>query len=131
MLLTSLSDNASVTLPDDLLWIDEHSWTPPVATVSYLLTGALLVESSFRQAGRPITLVGTSDMGWITRKVVNTLYDWASKPQKNLDLNLFDGRDFTVTFRHNEAPLEVEPILGFPSKTDRDFYRTTIRLCIV
>lgn len=58
MELKNLNDGAVIRLPDDLLWVDEHAWTPGVASVSYLLTGALLVESAIRQAGRPITLVG-------------------------------------------------------------------------
>jgi hypothetical protein len=57
MQLKNLADNAVLVLPDDLLWTDEHAWTPAVAAVSYLLTGALLVESAARQAGRPITFV--------------------------------------------------------------------------
>lgn len=44
MQLKNLSANTSVTLPDDLLWADEHAWTPAVAAVSYLLTGALLTQ---------------------------------------------------------------------------------------
>lgn len=51
MELKSLSDGAVIRLPDYLLWVDEHAWTPGVASVSYLLTGALLVESAIRQAG--------------------------------------------------------------------------------
>ncbi|UZF25224.1 hypothetical protein LGV80_01265 [Ralstonia pseudosolanacearum] len=46
MQLKNLADSAILALPDDLLWTDEHAWTPAVAAVSYLLTGALLVESA-------------------------------------------------------------------------------------
>ena len=46
MQLKNLADQAVLALPDDLLWSDEHAWTPVVASVSYLLTGALLVESA-------------------------------------------------------------------------------------
>ncbi|MGD7412717.1 hypothetical protein ACQCRK_26175, partial [Ralstonia pseudosolanacearum] len=77
MQLKNLADSAVLALPDDLLWTDEHAWTPAVAAVSYLLTGALLVESAARQKGRPITLVGAADMAWVTRATVNTLYAWA------------------------------------------------------
>ncbi|WP_247709250.1 hypothetical protein [Ralstonia solanacearum] len=59
-----------LALPDDLLWTDEHAWTPAVAAVSYLLTGAHLVESAARQKGRPITLVGAADMAWVSRASV-------------------------------------------------------------
>jgi hypothetical protein len=49
MQLKNLVDGVVLTLPDDLLWSDEHAWTPAVAAVSYLLTGALLVESAAPQ----------------------------------------------------------------------------------
>jgi hypothetical protein len=64
MQLKNLATEVVLPLPDDLLWADEHAWSPVVATVSYLLTGALLVQSATRQAGRPITLVGPPDMAW-------------------------------------------------------------------
>ena len=62
MLLKNLADGATLTLPDDLLWSDEYAWTPTVASTSYLITGALLIQWATRQAGRPITLVGLPDM---------------------------------------------------------------------
>ena len=42
MELRQLSSGQTLTLPDDLLWADEHAWTPAVASTTYLITGALL-----------------------------------------------------------------------------------------
>ncbi|AUS41004.1 hypothetical protein CYD94_06210 [Ralstonia solanacearum] len=128
MQLKNLADSAILALPDDLLWTDEHAWTPAVAAVSYLLTGALLVESAARQKGRPITLVGAADMAWVTRATVNTLYAWAANPGSRFELTLTDGRAFTVAFRHQETAIEAEPVMGFPARRDADFYRLTLRL---
>jgi hypothetical protein len=128
MQLRNLADGAVLHLPDDLLWADEHAWTPAVAAVSYLLTGALLVESATRQKGRPITLQAEPDMGWVTRAMLNTLYDWAAQAGRQFDLTLTDGRVLTVAFRHHETPIEAEPVLGFPARHDSDFYRLTLRL---
>lgn len=128
MQLKNLSANTSVTLPDDLLWADEHAWTPAVAAVSYLLTGALLIESAARQAGRPITLVGRDDMAWVTRALVNTLYSWAAVPNRRFELTFADGRSFSVAFRHAETAIDAEPVLGFPARNDSAFYRLTLRL---
>ena len=58
MQLKNLATGVALPLPDDLLWADEHAWSPAVASTSYLITGALLIQSATRQAGRPITLVG-------------------------------------------------------------------------
>lgn len=131
MLLTSLSDNVSLTLPDDLLWIDEHSWTPPVATVSYLLTGALLVESAVRQAGRPITLIGNDDMGWVTQNSLDKLYYWTTEPHRKFKLLFLDGRAFNIAYRHNEPSIESKPILGFPTRSDSDFHQITLRFLTI
>ena len=132
MLLTNLSDGVSLSLPDDLLWSDEHSWSPAVASVSYLITGALLVQSALRQGGRPITLVGAVDMAWVTRATVEQLRSWASVPLGASDgrftLTFSDGRVFTVAFRHAEVAIESEPVKGIPARLDTDFYRITLRL---
>lgn len=131
MYLKNLATGVALPLPDDLLWADEHAWSPAVASVSYLLTGALLVQSATRQAGRPITLVGPSDMAWVTRATVATLHTWAAAPlaaaSGRFELTLRDARTFTVAFRHAETAIEAEPVLGIPARADTDFYRLTLR----
>lgn len=128
MKLRNPADGAELTLPDDLLWSDEHAWTPAVAAVSYLLTGALLVESATRQKGRPITLQGQADMAWVTRATVNTLYAWAADPKTRFELTLRDARRITVAFRHQDGAMSAEPVSGFPAWQDADRYRVTLRL---
>ncbi len=128
MHLKNLADSAILALPDDLLWVDEHAWTPAVAAVSYLLTGALLIETAARQKGRPLTLASGVDMAWVKRGTVNTLQAWAAQPARQFELTLPDGRVFTVVFRHHEIALEAEPVMGFPARSDTDFFRLTLRL---
>lgn len=135
MQLKNLSEGVALALPDDLLWSDEHAWTPAVSSVSYLLNGALLVQSAVRQTGRPITLVGAPDMAWVTRAAVTTLQAWAAAPLAStpnntgrFELTLADARVFTVAFRHFETAVEAEPVTGFPARADSDFYRLTLRL---
>ncbi|MBL0143859.1 MAG: hypothetical protein IPP91_17585 [Betaproteobacteria bacterium] len=132
MQLKNLTDGVVLALPDDLLWADEHAWSPVVANVSYLLTGALLVQAATRQAGRPITLVGAADMGWVTRAAVETLYGWVAAPlavdSGRFELTLTDARVFTTAFRFGDTAIEAEPVLGFPARLDTDFYRLTLRL---
>ena len=131
MQLKNLSNEVALLLPDDLLWSDEHAWSPAVAATSYLITGALLIQSATRQAGRPITLVGAPDMAWVTRATVEQLRAWSAIPVGNnagsFVLSLNDGRAFTVAFRHTETAIEAEPVLGIPARADTDFYRLTLR----
>jgi len=132
MELKNLFSGDTLVLPDDLLWSDGHSWSPVVSSVSYLITGSLLVQSATRQAGRAITLVGAADMAWVTRSVVNVLRDWAALPldavSGRFELTLFDARVFTVAFRHADGAIEAEPVTGFPARSDADFYRVTLKL---
>lgn len=132
MQLKNLATGVALPLPDDLLWSDEHAWSPVVANVSYLITGALLIQSATRQAGRPITLVGAPDMAWVTRAVVEQLHAWAAIPvgvsTGRFELTFADGRAFTVIFRHAETAIESEPVLGIPARADTDYYRITLRL---
>ena len=132
MQLQNLETGDTLVLPDDLLWLDEHSWSPTVASVSYLITGALMVQTATRQAGRPVTLTGAVDMGWVARTTVLTLQAWAAIPLSaqtgRFELTLADARTFTVAFRHADTALEAEPITGFPARHDTDFYRITLRL---
>jgi len=90
------------------------------------------VQSATRQAGRAITLVGAADMAWVTRSVVNVLRDWAALPldavSGRFELTLTDARVFTVAFRHADGALEAEPVTGFPTRSDFDFYRISLKL---
>ena len=132
MELKNLFSGATLALPDDLLWSDEHTWSPVVSSVSYLITGAILVQSATRQAGRDITLVGAADMAWVARSVVNLLRDWVALPLDSVtgrfELTLMDGRMFSVAFRHADGAMEAEPVTGFPARNDNDFYRITLKL---
>ncbi len=132
MQLKNLTNGGILRLPDDLLWSDEHAWTPAVASVSYLITGALMVHSATRQAGRPLTLVGAADMAWVTRAELATLYGWAAVPLGEMngrfELSLLDGRVFVVAFRHADTAIDAEPVMGFPARHPTDFYRLTLRL---
>lgn len=131
MQLKNLSTEAALVLPDDLLWTDEHSWSPTVASTSYLITGALLVQTATRQAGRHITLVGAPDMAWVTRATVEQLRQWTALALTDTSgrflLTFSDSRALTVAFRHSDTALEAEPVLGIPARADSDFYRLTLR----
>jgi hypothetical protein len=111
-----------------LLWIDEHLWTPAITSVSYLLTGALLIESATRQSGRPITLQAPDDMGWVTRALVDQLYALAAEPDRTFELRLVNGRSFSVMFRHQDQALEAAPVLGFGGLAPESRWRVVIRL---
>lgn len=134
MKLYPLNDPATfVTLSNDLIWDDEFGWTPLVSTMEYSVTGALVIDQSMRQAGRPITLTpAQEDMAWTSRSVLKQLYEWAKIPLLELVLELQypnDTRQFTVSFRPGESEvLTHKPVKGFPGMNDEDQYLVSIKL---
>lgn len=69
-------DTITMPLPDDLDWPDEMDWAATVYAQSWTLTGAMIVRTSTRQAGRPITLSGSDTSGWVPRSTCDQLAAW-------------------------------------------------------
>lgn len=132
MKITAVAGGQEITLPNDLLWEDEFSWIPPVAKETYSLTGALIIETASRKAGRPITLRAPDDsMAWVTRAQLELLRTMSSIPEKKFYLRLeypSDTRQFLVMFKQAGNPVEARPVRGFPGHDTGDFFLATIRL---
>ena len=56
----------TVPLNPDLFWADENNWHPVEQTSERTITGALVVQSATRVAGRPITLQPEDDSSGAT-----------------------------------------------------------------
>lgn len=124
----TLSDGAvSVELPDDLLWIDEHAWTPVEQTVSTSITGAAIVDIGTRVNGRPITLEGDADHAWMRYDVVAQLKAWAAVAGKQLTLTI-RATSFDVIFRHQDRPaVDVQPIIDYAEPAAQDSFFGTLK----
>lgn len=116
-----------VELPNSVVWIDEFDWTPTQQSKSYTLTGALVLETAVKQEGRPITLQGRQDSGWVKRGGIEALY---AKLPDNTDMTLtyHDNRTFTVRFDHEAKPIDSQPVQDFPVPQDKHFYTLILRL---
>lgn len=123
------SGATTVTLPDALNWVDEYTWSPVEQTKTYTTTGALLIEESVKQAGRPITLEGSEDRTWCTRALVDQLHAWAATPGIVLALTI-RGTARDVTFDHEKGALQGLPVIFYAdgSIDATDFYVPTLRL---
>ena len=53
-----------ITLPDDLLWINEFDWNPVTQSTERSLTGALLVQEEPFTHGRSISLAMARRVGY-------------------------------------------------------------------
>jgi len=124
----------SLTFPGDLEWTDEYRWTPVGQQVARSLTGALIIQASAMQAGRPITLEAKGDGHvWLRRADVDAARGLLAVPGAVLALTLVDGRQFNVTGRHHDGiPFEADQV-SFVATADtalRDTlpYTLTLRL---
>lgn len=87
-----------IAIPRTLIWVDEFDWAAPLRAHEYSITGALVVDVARRLNGRPITLAGEADHGWILRSALSTLYDLVDNTTGPIDLTLADGRTYSVHF---------------------------------
>lgn len=117
----------SVSLPNDMTWTDEFDWPTVIRSTEYSLSGALIVDSGQRQAGRPITLAGAADGGWVSRATVEALRVAACALPGAYVLQLADGRSFNVIFAP-EDPIAAEPVVTFSDPGADTWYVATVKL---
>jgi hypothetical protein len=113
-----------VELPDDLAWPDRYDWQPVTVNTQYSLTGALLVESSTKLAGRPITLQSADNRSWVTRAVVESVKDLQAVAGQTYSLSVRD-EDYTVII----VEVIAEPLWDLSD--DSDYCVITIKLITV
>lgn len=107
---TPTAQLAGIALPPGMIWADEFDWTAPLRAVEYSLTGALVIDSARRSAGRPITLQGEADHGWMRRSALAQLWQLADAgAAAPMALVLADGRQYSVHFAAGE-PLSAKPL---------------------
>jgi hypothetical protein len=128
MSITLAVGSTTLTLSDDLTWNDENKWAPVEQTAQRSVTGALIVSTTARQAGRPITLQSGDDAGWISYSAISQLRNWAASPGLVMVLTL-RGAPRNVIFRHHDGnALEADPVVQYRDVQSSDWYRMTLRL---
>lgn len=127
--MISLADaTTTLTLDPDLFWSDEDNWHPVAQNVERTITGALDIQVTAMQKGRPITLEPEDDSSaWMTSAVVQQLRNWAAVPGQQLILTL-RGVSHTVIFRHQDGGFESKPVIHYRDRVPGDWYLCVIRL---
>lgn len=120
----------TLTLPTDLIWVDEFDWTPVQQTQTYSITGALIIERGTKLAGQSITLAGDNTSGLISRADL-ILLKAKLNSSSNMVLTLNDARTFNVIFNHSKTPIEAKPWIDYSDPIDADFYTLKINLLAV
>lgn len=102
----------TLTLSDDLIWTDEFDWSPVSQSVQHGLTGSLIVQEQAKTKGRPITLSGGDDRGFMTRAQADALYALAQTAGTVHTLTFADARTFQVRFRRDSGqPFKLRQVL--------------------
>ena len=117
----------AIALPIDLTWSDEYGgWTPVEQEEQFTLTGALVIQTAIKAAGRPITLTG----GWATKAQLDALN---AKLASNavMTLTLQDARTFQVRFANKAAPLIGNPVEPYAVQEATDLYELTLKFITV
>ncbi|MFJ1255971.1 hypothetical protein [Cupriavidus sp. CuC1] len=129
MSITLAVGATSIDLHPDLYWSDENNWHPVEQTVQRTLTGALIVSSATRLAGRPITLEPEDDScAWMNGATKDQLRNWAAVAGQQMTLTL-RGQARTVIFRHQDGPgVEARPVVHYSDVVDGDWFLVTLRL---
>lgn len=109
MSITLTYNGTTAHISDRLDWTDEYDWSPVEQATTHSTTGALLVDVAVKQAGRPITLVGTDTKAWITRALCETLQAWSALPGVQLALVL-RGQTYQVLFDHGRGGFAAQPV---------------------
>jgi hypothetical protein len=99
----------TITLPDDLLWADELSWSTVAQSVKRSVDGAAIVQESIKQSGRTVTVKSPTEGGWISRSTVQAIIA-AAESRPTVTLSLAGYSNMTVKFRFDGGScLDVEP----------------------
>ena len=115
----------TLALPE-LIWRDEFTWSAVERSREYTLSGAQIIDVGVRLAGRPITLVGEADGGWISRADLLLLEALANQPTSVFTLTLADGRQFSVAF--DADGLTADPVVAFSDPDGATWYVPVLKL---
>lgn len=121
-----------ITLSGSLIWSDEHDWDPYLQTSTPTLTGAVIIEESMRSgAGRPVTLKGGEDFGWLTHAQLTAVRALRTAGRV-MTLVLHDGRSLQVVWNYSGGPaIEAKPLPQYLTTAayapDAQFHNVTLR----
>lgn len=125
--MTTLAySTTTIDLPDDLIWTDEYDWRAVEQQRSFSISGALHIDAGLRQAGRPITLTGGDNFGWLARGVLDSVFAAAQLPGQQFTLTL-RGVAHTVQFDQSQPPVQARPVIEFNTPDATDYYAVTLR----
>jgi hypothetical protein len=120
-----------VVLDDSIIWQERYASQSVEQAVRRTLGGSAVVFTGALGAGVPITLLATTNFGWITKAQADAVMAMAATPGNVLAL-IYGAQSFSVVFRHNEPPaVDVQPLLARQTHLDTDHFIGAIKLLTV
>ena len=125
MTITLTNGGTTLSLPPDLIWADELTWSAVAQSTERGIFGTLIVDAMARNGGRPITLQGDGDSAWIDRGTLRTLGAWAQTPGLRMALDV-RGEICSVIFDHGPEEetraIAMSAVIDYSDKQDGDYY---------
>ena len=112
----------SITISETFVWTDEYEWAQLGQSNAHTLTGALIVETGTKLAGRPITL----SEAWATKAEIEILRTKLALDEE-MTLTLHDAREFTVRFDHSGPGITAQSIFLLAAPESTDHYALTLK----
>lgn len=131
MRLIRKATNETVLLENGFLFSDEFSWKPIEQNQEFSVDGTLIIQEGKKKSGRPITLLSKENsQGWVKRSVLSVIQDWSALQDEQFTLIFeypHDNRQFNVIFNHAQGAIEADPVKGFPTVSNEDYYKVTLK----
>lgn len=122
-----VAGSTTIDIPNDLEWVNEYGWSEVEQSTDRSVTGALIVEHGTKTAGRPITLQGRDDQGWVSRSTLDALYSLAAVPGQVMTLTNAEGNVYSVIFDHTAGAIEARRAYFITPANASTDYAVTLR----
>ena len=121
-----------VTLDNDLIWKNRHSYKDLTAVAYSAIDGTEIVMEAARGRHFPITLEATEKTGWLKGGVVKSLRELSSVKGAiyTLDIN---GEEYEVRFRNevNGGAIQMKLVIKTTAPDDNTYYFGKLHLMSV
>jgi hypothetical protein len=114
----------SITLPTDLIWIDEYAYSPVKQSINTAVNGGLIIEAAAALAGRPITLQGGDDYAWASKATLELLRLKQATPGLVMSLGLL-GVTYSVIFA--QPGITAKQVIDYSNPASEDWYAVTLK----
>ena len=131
MTISITDGSTTVTLPPDLVWVDEFSSSQIAQDTKRSLSGAFVVFESLKIQGRPISLMSDDDSGWISRSDLITLRALEEQVDTTMTLS-HNGTNYNVRFdRSNGSGVTARAVIDCSDPSNDHKYALSLKLLTV